>query len=240
MSFRRPHPLLLLLLVAAELLFVAAARWQWERAQFKERREREFVAALSASPAEAASGLSALREVRDDFAAVRLHGQLLADRVYLHDSRIRDGEYGVDVYVPLAIEGGHVLVDLGWIAADRSRRTPPQLPPIPQLLDAHGLLAPAPAAGLVDDTSAAPEAGRPSLRLNIVPAQIADELDLPRLHDRVFWPAPDAASGFVRDWKPGGMSADRHRGYALQWASFAVATLGLFLYFQFRRKESPP
>jgi cytochrome oxidase assembly protein ShyY1 len=83
-----------------------------------------------------------------------------------------------------------------------------------------------------------PQADRPSLRLNIDLAAVARESGLQPMSERVFWPAPEAGSEFRRDWRPPGLSGDRHRGYALQWASFAAACLVLFLIFHVRRKES--
>lgn len=239
LAFRKPAWWLLLLFIVAETGFVAAARWQWQRGEFKDRRAREFAAALADTTPTPVADFATLRELRGDFAKVHLRGRLQVDRVYLHDNRIVNGDYGVDVYVPLAIEGGHVLVNLGWIAADRSRRTPPVLPLLLPDFDAQGLLAPAPALGLMrGDAPANP--GQPVLRLNIDPAVIATEAGLDPLLDRVFWPAPEPVSAFRRDWAPSGMSADRHRGYALQWASFAIACLVLFLMFHLRRKAVRP
>lgn len=237
LAFRQPRWWLLILFIAAEVGFIAAARWQWQRGEFKDRRAHEFVLALANAHPDAVADFARLRMLQGDFAAVQLRGRLITNRVYLHDNRIVDGDYGVDVYVPVAIDGGYVLVNMGWIAADRSRRTPPLVPPLPDHFDARGLIAPAPAAGLALAEGSVP----PRLRLNIDPNQIA--LEAPQLlpmATQVFWPAPDVASPFRRDWQPSGMPADRHRGYALQWASFAVVSLILFLMFHFRRKEIRP
>lgn len=236
LAFRKPAWWLLLVFVVAEVGFVAAARWQWQRGEFKDRRAREFAAAIADTQPAPVADFSALRALQGDFAQAHLRGRLLTDHVYLHDNRIVNGEYGVDVYVPLAIDGGHVLVNLGWIAADRSRRSAPSLPLLLPDFDAQGLIAPAPAIGVMRGADMPVEAGAPSLRLNIDAAAIAGEARLVPMLDRVFWPAPELASPFRRDWQPSGMPADRHRGYALQWASFAVACLILFLIFHLRRK----
>ncbi|MCC6562668.1 MAG: hypothetical protein IT478_15020, partial [Xanthomonadales bacterium] len=74
-------------------------------------------------------------------------------------------------------------------------------------------------------------------RRSIAPAAIAAESRLQPMLDHVFWPAPEAGSPFRRDWRPGGIDGDRHRGYALQWASFAVVALLLFLILSIRREE---
>ncbi|HWT14801.1 MAG TPA: SURF1 family protein [Patescibacteria group bacterium] len=240
LAIRKPRAWLLSLFIVAELGFGAAARWQWQRGEFKDRRDREFAAAVAGNAARVPSDFAALTRQAEDFAPVRLRGRLSTDRVYLHDNRIVEGEYGVDVYVPLEIDGGHVLVNLGWIAADRSRRAAPVLPELPKMFDAPGLIAPAPAIGMMQGRDVAAVAGQPSLRLNIDPGSISRDAGLAPMLARVFWPAPETGAPFRRDWKPSGMPADRHRGYALQWASFAAACLILFLMFHIRRKEVRP
>ena len=237
MSVFRQSWLRWLLLIVAECLFLGAASWQWQRAQLKDRRDREFAAALADGEHAPRLGFAALRSADQAFTAARLHGRLQLDRIVLHDNRMRDGQYGVEVYAPLAIEGGYVLVNLGWIAADRSRREPPAVPTIDAEFDAAGLVAPAPAIGLLGGRGGATESGRPDLRLSIDPVAIAAESRLQPMLDRVFWPAAEAGSPFRRDWRPGGIDGDRHRGYALQWASFAVVALLLFLILAIRREE---
>lgn len=237
-AFRKPAWWLVAVMLAAEVAFIAAAQWQWQRGVFKDQRAREFAVALASTVAPE-FGAAEIDALETDFAAARLRGRLLLDRVMLHDNRIRDGQYGVDAYVPLALDdGGFVLVNLGWIAADRSRRLAPVVPMLPKLFDSRGLVAPAPSVGLtLAEGSVPPLSEPPRLRLNIDLDQIASESPhLLPMATRVFWPAPEAGSPFRRDWQPSGMDADRHRGYALQWASFAVASLVLFVMFHVRRK----
>ena len=239
-DFRKPAWWLLLLLLVAECAFLAAARWQWHRGQFKDQRAREFAVALADLGQAPARDFASLADETADFSAAHLRGRLRSERVLLLDNRIVLGQYGVDVFVPLALDGGgFVMVNLGWIRADPSRRIAPELPEFDVALASGGLLAPAPAAGLAVDVATDAVPGAPQMRLSILPHAISADLKLSPMLDRVFLPAPVAGGPFVRDWKPTGMTGDRHRGYALQWASFAVACLVLFLLFHVRRKETP-
>jgi len=236
-AFRKPSWWLILLLLAAEVAFVAAAQWQWQRGVFKDQRAREFTTALAERDAAPQRDFNALLANTADFSAARLRGRLLLEHVLLLDNRIVQGQYGVDVFVPLALDGGgHVLVNLGWIAADSSRRVAPKLPTIAREFEASGLIAPAPSAGLSSHVAIQREARAPQMLLAMVPHEIAAALQLSPMLGRVFLPAAESASAFRRDWQPSGMSADRHRGYALQWASFALASLILFIMFHVRRK----
>ncbi len=239
-AFRKPAPWLVVLLLSAEVAFVAAAYWQWQRGEFKDQRAREFAAALTERDKAPQRDFNSLLASTADFSAARLRGHLLLEHVLLLDNRIVQGQFGVDVFVPLRLDGGgHVLVNLGWIAADRSRRVAPELPDIAKQFDASGLIAPAPAAGLSSQVAIRHDAVAPQTLLAIVPHEIATALQVSPMLGRVFLPAPENASPFHRDWQPAGMNADRHRGYALQWASFAVASLILFVMFHVRRKGKP-
>ena len=44
-----------------------------------------------------------------------------------------------------------------------------------------------------------------------------------------------APGGYLREWPRPDERADRHRSYALQWFGFAVASLGIWVYFLWRR-----
>lgn len=240
LRLRKPHWGWLLVFVLAETLFVWAARWQWRRGEEKDARLRAFdVAMADASPRDV-TRMADLATASGEFEAVRLRGSLLMAQAVLHDNRMVEGEYGVEVYAPLALEDGYILVNLGWLPADRARRTAPVLPPVPAAFAQTGLLAASPPMGFqLLRGSAPPLAQRDRLRIDIDPDEIAHESPvLLPMASRVFWPAPESGSSYRRHWKPGGMPADRHRGYAMQWASFAVASLVLLLMFSFRRKES--
>lgn len=225
---RQPSWSSVLLLVAGLAVFVTAARWQYGRALEKDDSARAFAAALAdASPppldAAAPGDLAGERA----FSAVRVAGTVDRTRVVLLDNQIRAGRTGVSVFAPLVTASGRaILVQFGWVAWP-DRRVPPALPALPETLDSTGLLAPPPSPGLIADSIGS--GPYPRLLMSIDPAALAAEWQTPALPAQVFWPQADAASGFERDWQPPGIGADRHRGYALQWASFAVAAILLFL-----------
>jgi cytochrome oxidase assembly protein ShyY1 len=41
--------------------------------------------------------------------------------------------------------------------------------------------------------------------------------------------APDAASGFVREWRPDVFPPERHRAYAFTWFTLAAAVVVVFV-----------
>jgi surfeit locus 1 family protein len=241
MRLRKPSLPSTLAFMLPIALFLIAAHWQWRRAEFKDARAAEFAAAVAAPDA---------RRLRDALAAPRagaerisIDGTLDRDRLVLLDNRIRDGRYGVDVYAPLrSDDGAEVLVGFGWVAGDASRRTAPVIPPLPASIHGKALLTDPPAAGLRlgTDADAAAAAKFPLMVSRIDIASLRARLQCPGLAERVVIPEPDVSSGFVRDWHLPGIGADRHRGYALQWLSFAIGTLVFFFLWHRPRKASSP
>jgi len=228
----------LVLLAAALLLFGSAACWQWQRAQFKDRRAREFAAALAGGAAPALDQVLTTPGAAE-FALVRVAGRLDRQRLLLLDNQIRHGLSGVLVFAPLYTAGGHtLLVDLGFVARP-DRQRPALIPEIAPLLRGRALLTPAPAAGLrlSEEVPAGPPRF-PLLLTSIEPLRLRSLLDLPALGEAILKLPPDPASGFAREWTLPGLSADRHRGYALQWASFAIASVILFFLLHRNRRKS--
>jgi surfeit locus 1 family protein len=69
-------------------------------------------------------------------------------------------------------------------------------------------------------------------------AQLAAALGRP-LSSRILLLDPAAPFGYVRAWQPPGLPALRHFSYAVQWWSFALATLVLWAVLS-RRPQPPP
>jgi len=56
------------------------------------------------------------------------------------------------------------------------------------------------------------------------------------LESRVLLLDANQPNGYVREWQPPGMSADRHWSYGVQWYAFAVLAIALWLILGMRRK----
>jgi len=238
LRWRKPALLSSVVFLGLALLFLAAARWQWQRAEFKLERAADFAQSLR-EPAQRSLADALHAPDPRGFEQVQVEGELDLDRAVLLDNQIRDGQYGVEVFAPLRDRSGAVvLAGLGWIAADRSRQQAPRLPPVTRHIASVALLTSPPSAGLQLGAAAAEEATFPLLSTRIDPQALRGVLGLPGLAGQVVLLPPDAASGFVRAWHLTGLSADKHRGYALQWSSFAIGTLVFYVLWHRPRKGS--
>jgi len=227
-----------LLTVAAAALFVRLGVWQLDRAAYKDSLVRRYAAAAHAPPVP--FGQVAATPPADAFPRVAVHGRWLADRAYLLDNPRHDARGGVEVYVPLVLPGQPrlLLVDLGFLPGTGNEQVP-QLPALPPGgVDLHGLYLPPPGIGLeLGGDALASQAHWPKNTIYLDLGQVAKDLGRP-LYPRVLALDADPAAIYQREhaFDFSSMPPARHRAYAFQWFSFAVAVLVIFLVLHRKRR----
>jgi surfeit locus 1 family protein len=237
-GFRRPSWWALLLTVAGALLFVRLGVWQLHRADFKEVLLRRYAASEGAPLQDFAK--VAETPPADGFPRVQVSGRYLADRLYLLDNPKHDGRGGVEVFAPLALAGHPqlLLVDLGFLPGNGNGKTP-QLPPLPTgEVSLHGLYVPPPPVGFeMGGNALARQTRWPKTGIFLDPAEVARDLGHP-LYPRLLALDPDPAAIYERvhtlDFSS--MPPARHRAYAFQWFTFALAAVVILLVVHRKRK----
>jgi cytochrome oxidase assembly protein ShyY1 len=53
----------------------------------------------------------------------------------------------------------------------------------------------------------------------------------------VLWLDTASGPGYLREWRPSGLPPERHIGYAVQWWSFALLLLGLFVGLNLKKRN---
>lgn len=236
--WRRPSLLALALTVAGMLVFARLGIWQLDRAD----QAQQILAAFAAAPNAAYEDFSRVQAAPPDarYPHVRVHGHFVAARGYLRDEQVRDGKLGVEAFAVFAVDGESalLLVDRGWVAWAHGRGTQPTLPPPAEgKAELSGVYAPFPGNGIrVGGDVLATQSAWPKLTLAIDAREIAADLRQALL-PRVLLLDADTQSGFVREWTPALMSAERHRAYAFQWFAFAIAALVIFILLHFRKVQ---
>ena len=237
-GWRRPAWWTVALTVAAALLFVRLGVWQLHRADAKDVLVRRYAAAATA-PLQDFARVAAMPPA-DTFPRVQVRGEYLADRIYLLDNPKHDRRGGVEAYVPLRLADHErlLLVDLGFLPGDGSER-PPQLPPLPTgEVSLHGLYLPPPGIGLrLGGDALTAQARWPKTTIYLDLAQLAADLHRP-LYPHVLTLDADPAAIYVRErqFDFSSMPPARHRAYAFQWFSFALAVVVIFLIMHRRRR----
>ena len=177
----------------------------------------------------------------DGFPRVQISGRYLADRVYLLDNPNHDERGGIEVFVPLALRGVQklLLVDLGFLPGNGTGQTP-QLPALPvDEVTLKGLYVPPPPIGFEMGGNALPQQTHwPKSGIFLDPTEVARDLGR-SLYPRILALDADRASIYVRvhtlDFSS--MPPARHRAYAFQWFTFALAAFVLLLVLH--RKRGP-
>jgi len=236
---KRFAPALSFTLVALVLaaLFVRLGVWQWQRGE-----ERAAAATRFARGAETVLELG----TRDPgetplYQRIGVEGELDTIHQFLLDNRTFEGRAGYEVLTPLRrADAPALLVDRGWVPFTGSRaRLPDVTVTAGGPLRLTGRVAVLPSPGLASGR-AAPAGTGPWPKVTSYPdmAQLAGALGQP-LSSRILLLDPAAPDGYVRAWQPPGLPPLRHFSYAVQWWSFALATLVLWAVLS-RRPQPPP
>jgi cytochrome oxidase assembly protein ShyY1 len=221
-SFQPGWRMTVLLLVGLPVL-LSLGNWQLQRAEEKRRFELNYLQAQSALPVR-----PGLADEQPPFTRLRLRGRYDADRQFLLDNQVRDGQIGYWVVTPFRdVDGRNWLVNRGWVAAAQRRD---QLPDLVVDTDPEQIVAVVwPDTGLI-----------PALAEERWPSQWP--LRIQRLDVDKMAPLVDAVPMELRleAGQPGVLApapvlmtvrASKHTGYAMQWFAFAgVLMLGFLIY----------
>ncbi|MGH8214893.1 MAG: SURF1 family protein [Rhodanobacteraceae bacterium] len=230
MRIRRPSVFAVLLTLVGIGVFCALGAWQLDRAVYKETVLARFHHAAATPPESLARAVS--DRVPNDYPHVEVSGRLDGDRLYFLDDQMRAGRLGVMVFVPFTPEGSDntLLVNLGFLAKMGADSTSlPDVPPIPaDEVSLTGIYAPPPLPGLkLGGNPLIRQKSWPKLVTWIDTREIGADLHR-EVYPHVLLLDPDPHSAYLRHWTANVMPPARHRAYALQWFSFAIAAIVMF------------
>jgi surfeit locus 1 family protein len=214
--------------IFAVALFTSAGIWQSHRAQYKDELKAKVEIALRAAPIELPTLMVRAEDL--EFRSVHLRGAWVAEKTIFIDNKIRDGVVGYDVVAPLRIgdSNQHVLVNRGWIAAPSLRSELPGVTTPAGTVEINGI-ARAPSNRFLElsPQSKEGEQGRVWQNLTIERFRVWSGLTL---QPTVIYQQNASDDKLMRVSvapEATGLSADRHRGYALTWFGLAAVTLVL-------------
>ena len=214
-------------------LFMVLGSWQLERADLKRDIESRYVEQLERPY----RSIILDSEVNDllAFRKVKLKGAYREDRIILLDNMVNQGVAGYQVLVPFIVQGGSkaVLINRGWIAAGADRA---------QLPDVREAKVPGQVLGiLIIPSTEGYRLGQVEMMQNW--PQRIPFIDIAKIQQGVafellpyvIWQAPEMDDYYVRDWRPVWSPPEKSEAYALQWFSFALIVLILFIVLNFKK-----
>lgn len=217
-------------------VFISLGRWQWSRGEQKEALARGFAAgAVQAQPL-GARGTATLPR----YAVVSVTGEWDAARQFLLDNRTRDGRAGYEVLTPLRLADGRwLLVNRGWLPFEGRRDRLPEVATglVPGAVTLRGRLDDLPTAGLASGRAAPALSGAwPRVTSFPQPSELAASLGGRSLEPRVLLLDASAPAGYRRDWRPFVKGPEQNISYAVQWWSFGVLLLVLYVVLNTKRR----
>jgi surfeit locus 1 family protein len=160
---------------------------------------------------------------------VAARGRFVEEHTVYLDNKLRRRRTGYEVVTPLRLDGTHVLVNRGWVAAARTRDVLPEVATPQGEVRVEGLALARLARVL--------EVGKPApgkVRQNLDVEEFAKETGL-QLLPVVIEQHSSAPDGLLREWPRPDAGAQKHQGYALQWYSLAGLAVVLLVVLSFRR-----
>ena len=219
--------MVLVLLVIA--LMVRLGFWQLKRAEEKEALLQAF-----AQGKERVQRLMGSERLEDlpRYQMVELHGRLLPRPVILLENRFLGDRPGFDVMLLFQPQSGPlVLLNQGWVAA------PPENDSIAEenlTITARVDEYPRPGVVLGEPFAGVPLEARQWSSPYVDQASLQARLGQ-TVSSRVLLMDAPVIAGPVPHWQPATLPPEKHRGYALQWFSMALA-LGLIGLWLLRKK----
>jgi surfeit locus 1 family protein len=222
-----------LLVLVAVPSFISLGFWQWHRGQYRSAQWAAF-ARSDVPPVETtAASLTQL----DRFTHVRVSGELDGARQVLLDNISHEGAPGYEVLTLLKLaDGSHLMVDRGWLPFSGYRdRLPDVSLPAGAVVSLTGRLSSLPAAGIAAGRLPPPVEGDwPRVTSFPQHAELQHIWGVPLLMPLLLLEA-DSGPGYLRDWRPPGISPDRNYSYAVQWWSFALLALAMYVGFNLKK-----
>ena len=217
----KPLPTVLALLLFAGL--ASLGQWQWHRAQEKEALAISFAAQ---------EGEVAVFDAATEyplFARISVSGEYRPVEQFLVDNIVQDGLAGYYVITPLSLPGEDrlLLVNRGWVE-HRADRELPDVGIEQAAVDITGRIATLPRPGMRLDGPAVELGSWPRVAVFPTTADLAAALRQDVFPYVLLLDSP-ADDGLSREWSPGGMTAEKHIGYAVQWWALALAFAVIFV-----------
>lgn len=222
LQFRpRPFPTLILLLILLPL-FVTLGFWQLDRAQQKRHSASTMETRRNLPPLELTS--QPLNTDTIEYRTLRVTGQFDASWQRLIANRKHLGKPGFHVITPLRVQNSdrYLLINRGWVAARNNQ--PPDIETPSETFTLTGETnIPSPPAIELDFDLNAPG---PWPFLTLENYRSWSGLDI---FPFVALQSPDSPHGFTRAWTTARPGEGMHLGYAIQWFSFALLSVVLWL-----------
>ena len=213
--------------------------WQIDRALEKEQRQ-QHISELSQRQALSLAQVLTLSGLQDGIndLPIQLKGDFVGDKIFLLDNQPNKGRLGYRVYQIIESNGDAILVNLGWVQGSIDRNILPEISPI---TGQHTI------TGHVREVEVGIQLQAQNLTNPSWPLRVQQiELDkFSQLIDKKLLPFvvyldKKETIGYIKNWQPIVMPPEKHRAYAFQWFSLALAWISLMVWAAIKMAKKDP
>lgn len=210
-------------------LLIKLGIWQSERALEKEQRQQR-ISELSQREALSLEQVLALRGLQDGIndLPIALTGEFVDDKVFLLDNQPNKGRLGYRVYQIIERNNNALMVNLGWIQGSIDRNILPDVLPITGQHTITGHVREV-EVGMQLQQQNLTDVSWP-LRVQQIEIEKFSELIDKKLLPFVVYLDKKEPLGYKKNWQPIVMPPEKHRAYAFQWFSLALAWISLMIW----------
>ena len=215
------------------LIFVELGKWQLSRADEKNIRH-ELLEQYSNQPAiKLPDALVKFEEFQ--YREIEVEGEFQNEHTIFLDNKIHLGRAGYHIITPLKIVNSQmsVVINRGWIATGYDRTILPAIPEIKKKIRITGtVISPEIKTFKLSDDSPT------SVVWNNFSLQQYQKVTGLEMQPLLVLQKNKVEDGLIREWSRPESGASKNIGYAVQWFSFAVTTIIIFLALNVKRKNS--
>ena len=220
--------------------------WQYNRGFEKEKRAIRITQLNQQSPLTLSEIVKLSQDKQftgkesiNDF-PVTITGQFNDDFVFLLDNQVENNSLGYRVFQVVQTPTNSVLINLGWVQGSIDRSILPDVTPLNGQHNFRGHVR------IIEQgiMLTAQNFTQPSwplrvqqIELDKFSALISPLIDKPLL-PFVIYVDPEDNLGYKKNWHPMVMPAEKHFGYAFQWAALATAWLILMICLRIKTQKS--
>ena len=221
-------PMVLFTMLVFSLL-IKLGFWQIDRALEKEQRQQR-ISELSQRQALSLSQVLALNGLQDGIndLPIQLSGKFVDDKVFLLDNQPNKGRLGYRVYQIIESNEHAILVNLGWVQGSIDRNILPEITPISGQHNIIGNVREV-EIGIQLQAQDLSNASWP-LRVQQIELDKFSQLIDKKLLPFVVYLDKKETIGYKKNWQPIVMPPEKHRAYAFQWFSLALAWISLMIW----------
>lgn len=216
--------------LAVFALLVKLGLWQTQRANDKDMRLAHIQQLTSTKPFSLAELLKQRKEqelVSLNDLPVHLSGYFNSKWIFLLDNQFNRGQLGYRVYQLVHMPEGNLLINLGWVQGSIDRDILPEITPLEGHYTFDGHVRVLEKGILLEEQTLKVQQGK--IRVQEIELIKFSQFISQDLLPFVVYLDKKEDIGYKKNWQPIVMPPEKHRGYAFQWFSLALAWLVLMV-----------